>query len=146
MVRRKTNENKDRIFFLSIIYMRKTWVLSNRIFLQCNNNLKFHHQNRNEDHVQMNDLHDKNLEEMLVQEVVIVNHHHQAAVYDNLNYIISFGFYLDNGHEDGNGSMDDDDEDASASDRSSRGSSSMKQAASVRWDYRVNKESLIFFS
>ncbi|CAF4620216.1 unnamed protein product [Rotaria sp. Silwood1] len=43
----------------------------------------------------------------------------------------------DNDHEDGNESMDEDD-DASVSDRSSRGSPSVKQTTGMRWDYRMN--------
>ncbi|CAF1074109.1 unnamed protein product [Rotaria sordida] len=43
----------------------------------------------------------------------------------------------DNDREDANESMDEDD-DASVSDRSSRGSSSIKQTTGIRWDYRMN--------
>ena len=51
--------------------------------------------------------------------------------------------HLGNDHEGGNRSMDDDeDDDASVSDRSSREDSAIKQTANVRWDYRVKKKIL----
>jgi hypothetical protein len=85
---------------------------------------------------------DKNLEEVLDQEVEIVNHPHPAVVYSNYFVFFPRNFYLDilgNDHPGGNGSMDEDedDDDASVSDRSSRGSSSVKQTTGIRWDYRV---------
>ena len=47
--------------------------------------------------------------------------------------------FLGPDRDDQHGSMDDDDDDddASVSDRSSRGSASMKPTTNVRWDYRV---------
>ena len=92
----------------------------------------------------MNEILDKNLDEIHDHEVEIVNHlHHPPAVVchhlASSFYFTSINFiHLGHDHEGGNRSMDeDDDDDASVSDRSSQGSASMRPPASIRWDYRV---------
>lgn len=94
----------------------------------------------------MNEILDKNLDEIHDQEVEIVNHlhHPRVVVCDRLTLVFLFFssinfISLDHDHEGGNRSMDEDedDDDASVSDRSSQGSASMTSASAVRWDYRV---------
>ena len=63
----------------------------------------------------------------------------------NRFYLTKF-FSSGHDHQGGNGSMDeeDDDHDASVSDRSSQGSPSTKPPATVRWDYRVIEQLFVF--